>query len=224
MHQPTPPTQDEHGDDVHPAFGAITAHRITSTPGSVLFDSEIQHNHFVRVTVSPMTRSRHLNRDWLHPRLTPLIEVDMSEAQWASFVSSMNTSAVPCTIRATESNRDVPGLGFAPRLALSAAETRSAAERAFEEIKQAMATLEGLDPKAGAKARREAMRNLHYAIENAPGKVAFAAKSLTEHTENVVQKARADVEAMVVNHAQQLGIDPAQALLAIEVGPGKAEN
>lgn len=223
--QAAAPTVDDRGRERHPAFGAIRAARITSSPGAVLFDSEITHSAFVRITVSPMGRKRDLNRDWLHPDIDPLIEVDLSEAQWASFVSSMNTSAVPCTIRATETQRDVPGLEFAPRLAESARETRQAAEKAFGQIKAALAALEtAQETKAGAKAVRAAMRNLHYAIENAPANVEFAAQSLTEHTENVVAKARADIEAMVVTHAQQLGIDPAGATKAIGMTPAGEGN
>lgn len=224
MHEPQAPTLDEHGSEVHPAFGAIRAARISSNPGAVLFDSEITHSHTVRVTVSGMSRGRDLNHDWLHADSKPLLEVEMSEAQWASFVSSMNTSAVPCTIRAKETDWNVPGLEFAPRLAVSAKETREAATRAFSQIKAAMAALEeAQESKAGAKVIREKMRTLHYAIENAPANVEFASESLTKHTENVVQKARVDIEAMVVTHAKQIGIDPADVMLAISATPAAME-
>lgn len=213
-----PTTTNEDGWETHPAFGSITAHRITSNPGAVLFDSEIRHTAFVRVSISPMQRKRDLSRDWLHPDSHPLVEVDMSEAQWASFVSSMNTSGVPCTIRVTESDWNVPGLEFEARLALSAAETKSAAQKAFSEIEEAMAALESLPSNAGVKARKEAMRRLHYAIEHAPANIEFAAQSLTKHTENVVQKARADIEAMVVTHAQKLGVEPTQMVREITAG------
>ena len=216
-HAPEPPIVNEDGSESHPAYGAIRAARITSTPGAVLFDSDIRHQHLVRLTVTRMDRQRDLNRDWLRPGMLPLIEVDMSEAQWASFVSSLNTSGVPCTLRATETQQNVPGLEFAPRLQVSLQETRKAADRAFATIREAMQELESLDGKAGVKARREAMRKLHYAIENAPKNAEFAGQSLAEHAENVVQKARADVEAMVASHADHLGIDSGD-LLAIEAG------
>jgi hypothetical protein len=41
-----------------------------------------------------------------------------------------------------------------------------------------------------------------------PANMTFAAKSLSEHAENVVQRARADVEAMVLAKAAQLGLEP----------------
>ena len=226
MHKPTPPTLNEHGDETHPAFGAITAHRVTSNPGVVLFDSEITHRQFIRVTISGMKRQRDLNRDWLFEDSKPYIEVDMSEAQWASFVSSMNTTAVPCTVRRTESEWDVPGLEFAPRLALSAQETVTAAEKAFARIKEAVDALDvALSQKSTAKEKREALRQVRLAVEGAPHNVKFASDSLTEHVENVVQKARADVEGMVVAHAKQLGIDPGEVqFVALEAAPPQAED
>ena len=229
MHEPTPPTLNEHGDEVHPAFGNITVNRssVVGGPhnGAVLFDSEIAHRETITVKISPATRSRDLNHDWIHATGKPLVEVEMSMAQWASFVSSMNSgSGVPCTIRKTETEWDVPGLEFAPRLALSAQETRSAAERAFSDIKDALAEVEEvIDSKAGVKALRSAIGTLRARINNAVPNVDFATKSLRKHTEDVMQKARADVEAMVTQHAISLGIDPAAASKAIGMGPSLPE-
>jgi hypothetical protein len=64
------------------------------------------------------------------------------------------------------------------------------------------------------------LRTLKYAIANMPANMTFAAKSLSEHAENVVQRARADVEAMVMHQAEQMGIEPAQ-LGALELTTGK---
>lgn len=210
MHEPTPPTLDKHGDETHPAFGSITAHRVTSTPGAVLFDSDVRHEQFVRVSIGGMTRKRDLRSDWLHAT-NPVVEVDMSEAQWASFVSSMNTSAVPCTIRRASGDWNVPGLEFEPRLALSMAEAKGAAAEAFRGIQQAQAAVDALDKKAPAAVKRAAEADLRRAIAHASSGVDFASKMLVEHAENVVQKARADVEAMVLAKARDLGLTAEQA-------------
>ena len=53
------------------------------------------------------------------------------------------------------------------------------------------------------------LRALEIAIGHMTPNMDFAAKSLTEHAENVVQRARADVEAFVVQKATQLGLNPA---------------
>jgi hypothetical protein len=216
-----PTSTNKYGDEIHPAFGMISAGRMSSTPGAVLFQSDIRHGNTVRITISRATRKRDLNHDWVHPG-QELIEVEMSEAQWASFVSSMNTTGVPCTLRRTEEEVFVPGLEYAPRLAESMREVKQAAAKAFGAIREARDAYEqALAEKAPAKERNEKLRALHYAIENSGPNLTFAAKTLVEHTENTVQKARADIEAMVMQEATRLGLEPglAKGLLELPAMP-----
>jgi hypothetical protein len=196
------PTTDEEGWERHPAWGMIGASRVSNSHGAVLFDSEIRHGHYVTVRLVAGSRKRDLNRDWLHGEKT-IVEVAMSEAQWASFVSSMGVgSGVPCTITFRDSEGGpVAEMPYAPRLQESMDEVRGAADKALEKIREAFEV-------AKERPNKGNMRNLEFAIKNAPSNMTFAAKSMTEHTENVVQKARADIEAMIVSKAQQLGLEP----------------
>lgn len=216
MHEPIPPTTDENGYEIHPAWAMIGASRVQSSPpGAALFDSDIRHQHTVMVRISTASRRRDLNRDWLHAE-KEFVEVQMSEAQWASFVSSMNTgNGVPCTVRRREDDYDVPGVLYEPRLQESMNETREAADEAFNAVAEAFAAYE-------EKKNAANLRTLKYAIQNAPSNIEFAGKSLTEHAENVVQKARADIEAMVLAKADQLGIEPSDlGPLALEEGDSR---
>lgn len=210
MTDTTDVTIDEHGNETHPAFGLIGAHRISIAGGqhngTTLFDSDFVHQNAVRISIKAATRRRDLHRDWIHGG-KEYIEIEMSEAQWASFVSTMNVGdGVPCTLRRLDGQR-IPKVPYAPRLAASIDEARQAADLAFTAIAEAMAAYDALDPKAPAKQRRGALNNLRSAIANASDNVAYAAKSLGEHAENVVTKARADIEAYVVAKAGQLGIE-----------------
>jgi hypothetical protein len=194
------PVKDETGDERHPAWALIGASRVSSSPpGAVLFDSEIRHQHYVSVKLSRVSRRRNLNRDWLHGE-KQIIEVAMSEAQWASFVSSMNTSGVPCTIEYTQEDGIVPGMPYEPRLQESMDEVRNAADEAIAEVAKAFAAYE-------EKKNAANLRNLKFAIANMPSNMSFAASSLTEHAENTVQRARADIEAMVTATAERLGLE-----------------
>lgn len=197
------PSLNKYDREVHPAWGLIGASRVqTSPPGAALFDSDIRHGHTVIVRVGTASRTRSLHHDH-HMRDQEFLEVEMSEAQWASFVSSMNTGdGVPCTIRRREDQIAIPGVPFEPRFEQSMDEVRNAANEALAKIKEAFKVVEEKPTKANIK-------TLRYAIENTPANLAFAGKSLTEHAENVVQKSRADVEAMVLGEARRLGIDPA---------------
>lgn len=200
---------DERVTDSHPAFGMIGAYRTqVGPPGAAVFDSDIRHQHTVVVKIQRAERTRELARDWIHGR-DELIEIEMSEAQWASFVSSMNTSGVPCTLRRI-GNEQVERVDYAPRLEHSIDETRRAADEAFADIKEAFEEYQAQPTKGN-------LRTLQARIENATPNVVFAGKSLGEHAENVVQKARADIEAMVTAHAERLGIETGTVRLALPV-------
>ena len=211
-----PPTLNERGDESHPAWGMVSASRVShSPPGAALFDSDMLHSHYVTVRISTAERHRDLNRDWLHGK-QEFVEIAMSEAQWASFVSSMNVGqGVPCTITRREKEYDVPGFPHEPRLAESMREVRDSAEEAIQKIQEAFAAYQ-------EKKNAANLRDLEYAIKNMPANMEFAAKSLGEHAENVVQRSRADIEAMVIQKAKQLGLEPEDLGITLELGPGKS--
>lgn len=210
----------ERNEDTHPAWVLIGASRVSAgPPGKALFDSDIRHQHYVVVQLSECARERDLNHDWIHGR-NRIIEVAMSEAQWASFVSSMNVgNGVPATLQFRE-GVELPPVPYEPRLAESMDEVREAASRAQGEVQEAFAAYE-------EKKNAENLRTLKYAIANLAANISFAAESLSEHAENVVQKARADIEGFVVSKARQLGIDPgviAEGPLLLGEGEGDADG
>lgn len=205
-----PPSRGDDGYETHPAWGLIGASRVSAGgTGYALFDSDILHHHFVVVRLRRAIRKRDLGHDYKHGE-DEIVQIAMSEAQWASFVSTMNVGdGVPCTIESVEKER-LPGVEYEPRLAVSMDEVGRAAEKAIEQIQTAFDAYQEHKSVANRKA-------LESAIRNAPANMSFAAKTLSEHAENVVQRARADIEAIVTAKADQLGIDagdvPTQRLL-----------
>jgi hypothetical protein len=223
MRETTEIRVDEHGDETHESWLLIGADRVQSS-GTWLFDSDIRHQHYVVVTITRCTRKRDLHRDWLHST-EQLLEMFMSMAQWGAFVSSFGDGGgVPATLGWLTGVGMVPGAPVESRLMESHAEVRGAANKAFDGVQKAFERLEALyDAKAGRRELTEAMRTLHYAIQNAPANVEFAAKSLTEHTENVVAKARADIEAWAhaaVEGRGELGQDTSP----LQIGGGQDES
>jgi uncharacterized protein YktA (UPF0223 family) len=209
---------DTNIEETHPAWGLIGASRVQGD--AVMFDSDIRHHHYITIRLARASRRRDLNHDWLH-REEEIIEVEMSEAQWASFVSSMNTgNGVPCTIT-REGRKPVPGMPYAPRLQESMDEVRNSAEKSVAKVAAAYDAVEAaFEAGAGRKELREKIRTLKFAVAHMPANAEFAAKSLSEHAENVVQKARADIEAMVVSKAEQLQLDPADVMGVAQLPEG----
>lgn len=196
------PEMDKNGTERHPSWGMIGAGRVqVSPPGAALFDSDIHHMHAVTIQISTASRKRDLNRDWLHAE-REFIRIEMSEAQWASFVSSMGIgNGVPCTILHREDEYEVPAAPFEPRMQESMDEVRNAADKAIAKVAEAFETYEAKPTKAN-------LRHLKAMIANLPANVTFAAEKLVEHAENVVQRSKADIEAMAMAEAQRLGINP----------------
>lgn len=221
------PTVDEHGAETHPSFITVRASRITSTPGASLFQSDIRHREFIRVTISKATRTRNLKHDWIFSSTT-LVEFDLSMAQWGAFVSSFGDgSGVPATLNyVADLHLPTGNIPYAPheaRLAHSIREVENAAEELLTDVTAAQEALsEGFARNAGRKEMKELVRGLEIAISNAKSNVGFTANSLTEHAENVTEKMRADVEGMVLQHAATLGLDAGDFIEVIpEITSGK---
>ena len=203
-------TDRTHGTtDEHPAFGQISVSRVLSGRGRHLYDSDVAHREFVVVRLERAQRTRAISHDY-HLGVEILAEIEMSMAQWASFVSSFNTSGVPCTITMHREGKliDTEELDDEPRLAMTMQETKSAARRAFDDIITEVDELDRLlTEKAGVREIRETLHTLRARIQNATPNVDYATRMLAEHAEDVVQKARFDIESMVAQHAERLGIE-----------------
>lgn len=197
---------DERGDETHESWVMIGAHHYSG--GNVhLFDSEIAHQHFIGVTVKRCKRRRDLNRDWLHSSET-LLEVHMSQAQWGAFVSSFGQgNGVPATLDYLTGVGHVSSAPVESRFDESHAEVLNAGEEALQSVQEGYERVMEAFEVGGKKAMREALRGLAIRLQNAPKHMEFAAESLTEHVENVITKARADIEGMVLNAQQQGQLD-----------------
>jgi hypothetical protein len=187
--------------EVHPAFGVARVSRITSHPGETLFQSDLSHRHYMQITFSEATRERNLKDDWVFPEKV-VFQASMSMSQFASLVSCTDSEGVPVTLEwagtGSYPQGDRPGLYPQPRLAATTAEVRQAADEAFAHVREAFeAYQEIMSRKSTAAEKRHAMSGLASAIANAPANVEYAAMRLNEHAEAVVEKSRADIEAMV---------------------------
>lgn len=83
----------------HPSYGMIHVSRRQGTP-SGLFGSDIDHGHFMSLTISEATCTQDLGRNWFHDTKV-ITEVVMSSVQYAEMISNPNTQGVPCTIKYT---------------------------------------------------------------------------------------------------------------------------
>lgn len=197
-------------EENNPAFGLVQVTRSSGTPRA-LFMSDLKHTETIVLAVSEATHERDLHHDWNHPTGRPVVEVEMSLAQWGQVVSSIGLgSGTPVTIR-ERCDYDpprMPAVEHEPRMRESLDEVSGTVEDMLSDIARRTDALEGaINDKKGIKAIREALRGLRIAVDNAPSNAEFAVKSLNNAAEHVVGQANSDIEAMMLRAASMTGIE-----------------
>jgi len=187
----------------HPAFAQIAASRVSAGgPGVPLYGSDFNHQHFVTITVRTSEERRDLSHYWHHGG-RELIEVNLSEAQWATFVSSMNVGmGVPCTLtfQAAEGAGPVPEITLRDTEKVFNEELTAKVAKMARLLQEAMDEAEPLLEGLSAKKRAAVMAKLHTVHQEAKSNLPFVAKSFAEHIEKTVEKAKIEVNAYI-NHA-----------------------
>jgi hypothetical protein len=188
----------------HPAFGMIGASRIQGR--AVLYGSDFIHQHFVVIRIRRSTLHRSLSRDW-HSSNDELIEICLSEAQWATFVSSMNVGdGVPCTIEHV-AGKSMPSIPFRKEEDEFHRELADDTAKIVAEIDAAIAEVEGEIGRSLSKAKRDRIiGRLQKARKIVDDEIPFAAKSFEEHMENTVEKAKVEVNAYVLGTIMKAGL------------------
>lgn len=198
------------GEEVtrHPAFAQIAASRVSGR--TALYDSDFDHNAYMTIAIRRSELHRSLANDW-HFGREELIHVAMSEAQWATFVSSPNMgSGVPCTIQYVAGEL-VPGLPPPqPRAKQFHRELTDAVAASVE----AIAALEkAIDQLGLSKAKMTAVRDLlHIARARINSTAPFIAEQFEEHMEKTVERAKAEIHgymngALVRNGLTNIGAE-----------------
>lgn len=191
----TPIAVDDHGSQTHPSFGVVRV--VSVSGGTQLFDSSIPHHRWIKLEISRASRRRNLHTDYIHADNRALIEIDMSMAQWAQLVSSIGDgSGTPVTINRFDGEMVPRAADDTSRLAKTAEEVAGAAAKATAKMLEAVDTVrEAFDAKAGRREMAAAIDILSRAVSGVPATMKYAADSLTRHSEEVVIKAAADIEA-----------------------------
>jgi hypothetical protein len=186
----------------HPAFAQIRASRVSG--GAFLYGSEFQHQHFITVQICRSQLRRDPSRDW-HFARDELIDVSMSEAQWATFISTLNTGGgTPCTL--THINCEgVPQIPYAPprreQFQKELRETLSLVESSLTELRGKIDALS-----VSEKKKKELMESVECAERNLAPNLTFVANQFGEHMESVTSHAKAEIEGYMQAFVARAGL------------------
>ena len=201
-------------------YGMISVHRTNST-GTHLVGSDIEHQQFITLKISTANYERTLKNDWFFPDRN-LIEISMSLSQWAEFISSPNTSGVPCTLERIQGkclfeDEEVP---FVDKIKLHDDEYKRHWANNVKELKTLIANLsDSFENKESRKTQRELIHQLEILIKNFIPNEKFAINEFEEHIEKRVNQAKTEISNYLArflqDNSQQLSVRLTQNLLGV---------
>ena len=176
----------------HPAYAQIGASRVSG--GAFLYGSDFRHQHYITITIHDSALHRSLSGDRAHGGKR-LIEVALSEAQWATFVSSLNQGdGVQCTLEYTPEAGLIPAIAQPKdrklQFSQEMAERFEIANKALRDV----GTLVEISP-LSQKKKDEIMRELTAARMNIGQNTDYVTDRFDEHMERTVEKAKSEVNA-----------------------------
>lgn len=203
----------------HPAFGQISACRRSGR--AILYGSDFIHNDVVAITIFASQLNRNHSKDWPFAE-KELIEVELSEAQWATFVSSLNIhGGVQCTIR----HKDCVSL---PGLPVPTDRHEQCIGEAREKINSSLIELKNLQIKIGElkisqKQKDELLSSVRKSRMEIEQNAPFVIQSFGEHMETVTEKAKIEVNAYATGAIMRAGLAAMKSPL-LELGEGRAAS
>lgn len=186
----------------HPAYAQISASSVTG--GTYLYGSDFKHQNYVVIRIKKSELVRGLSTDWPFAR-EEVVEVALSESQWATFVSAMNRGeGVQCTLQSV-GGKSIPQIPESARahekFKLEASEASDEALRAIESLQAKIA-----DSKLSQKTKDEVSKSLSFIRDRTQSNMKFIMEQFGEHMEKTVQKARTEISAYAQNTIMRTGI------------------
>jgi hypothetical protein len=188
----------------HPAYGQISASRVSGGHG-MLYGSDFLHRSYVAIRIKRPEPHRDLSSDW-HYAGKELIEVMLSEAQWATFVSAINVGeGVPCTIDHV--------LGEPAPSIPHRTQDDDFKNEVRVKLKRSMATLQGLLERAQShtsglsKAKAADLTGpIKSVIQELQLNLPFVADCFDEHVEEKIEKAKVEMHGYMTGMMMWAGM------------------
>ena len=217
----------------NPAFGLISISRISASIGGKrgyrLFQSPLDHHHFLEICISGAELQRENSRDWAMAR-DEKIRVWLSEAQFGRFITSAGMgSGVPCTISRFNGQMipEIPVSGGTKETFDK--ELKKLTKDVANNMKQAVDKLNALlDKPRTTKGELTELKDLLASIkQNIECNIPYIENSFEESLDAAVQDAKTEIEAHVTNTLIKKGLDKAilgESQTIVALPEGKDEN
>lgn len=194
----------------HPSFCQIQASRV-SGGASNLYGSRASHQHKVAIRIFT---SKHIVEDYFQERFfgdrKEIIEVEMTESQWATFISTMNVGmGTPCTLGRLQGERIPP-----PPIPVSHKEhfdeqVKDKYRKILKELNEKLnKALEQIDEmKISNKMKESLKKNIALPFQHFESNSEFFVECMEEEKEKIVTTAKQEIEAAVTHARMNISQD-----------------
>ena len=200
---------DDEFEREHPSYGILHISRMSGGTSSIrLFGSPLAtHYGTIRLTISKGKWLHGHNHDRYFGMSKDFIEVEMSAAQFADAITSLNMgSGTPCTIRRVGGER----IAEPPDHATEAEHIRDNFENTLgtftAKAKTYRKRIEELTTKLSTKAKDEIRIALDVIEDQLRSNVPFVVKQFQEATTRITTSAKAEVDAFVTGVVRAAGL------------------
>jgi hypothetical protein len=214
------------GDDgrttyTHPAYGQIVMTRVSGR--SVLYGSDFVHEAAIRITIGHSSLVRKPGSERYFPEDT-IATFEMSEAQWASFVSSAGLGAgTPITLRRL-GNAGVPSIPYRNEADAYMAEAQNAANESVEALYALRAKIEAGVTGLSKSRANEMLTAVEDAINKITSHLPFIMEQYAEYMEKMREKAKAEIHAHIHSTIRAAGLEALTGGAAPFRLPGPSEK
>ena len=199
--------------DKHPSYGHVQFSRVSIGGGlnrkHRLFGSAIDnHGTTVMLRVVEAERTHRHGTDWTHGTGTMLVEAELSAAQFAELLTTMNVgTGVPCTIRFRQDTGITPD---PPDLETEVDRSRETFKARMvgvgATIRPHLEKIAALTERLPNKTRIEVEREIGQVLQEIERNLPFFAEQFRETTEQVTVAAKAEIEAFTTHAVMLAGV------------------
>ena len=190
-------------------MGMISWSRLSYGSVRPHFGTDVKTSHSIRLEISTAKESSELSHNWYFADKR-IIEVEMSPIQWAEFLTSGNTTGVPCTLKWQV------GKGFMsePKETTIEEDYNKEVDEAFSKFddsfdKVAKTLKEQIDTNKpmGKKSLEELLRQVEILKSLATGNIKFVKDFFKEDMSKIVTQAKAEFNAYTETRIREIGIE-----------------
>lgn len=205
-------------EEKHESYGMLKLSRISHGKETILYGSNIPHRETILLTIQPGVHKRDLYEDWYYSEGMSYIEVEMSQAQFAEAITSLNQgSGIPVTIRRLhgkfiqpphfENKRMIFEQEFEEKMTAIGERIDSLTEKTKELL---------TNKKSINKSERETiLRELQAIKAQFTSDLPFISASYNEQIDRTTQEAKAEIEAFTAHKLNQLGLNKLNELTQV---------